>query len=263
MRCTTAPLFPAIAAAGVVIALAGCESGMSQDEYLSLDSGGAIESTRGASDRQPTIQDRQPGDSRMTPQGGRLSMEQCDRFTEGWPAKHKEAIKKTSDKYGPPSEGTASAVVWHDAGPFKCIKVMREEAMHNFPAPHPDFLEHTISYRIPAGKVCDLTECDGSLYVDRTGGWLSAKCDSEAHNLLGFNIANDIFTGKKTAQQGREAYTRIVMDEMQGKSHPYLEQLQFQPMTGGAADPDRPTADMKGKKEMPMKDMPMKDRDKK
>ena len=207
--------------------------------------------------KMPASMERQPEQYRMTTgQNSTITMEECDRATQGWAADHKEVVKKMADKYGPPSEATPSMVIWHDPAPFKCITVMRDAVTHKFPAEHPDFLQHTISYRIPSDRISELTAVDGSLYVDRTGGLLSAKCDSEAHNLLGFNIAHDIFTGKKTVQQGREAYAQIASDEKNGKSHPYLEKLQFQPVDEmSARDPDM-SADMDASKSMPNPNMP-------
>ena len=177
---------------------------------------------------------------------GRMTMAQCDRLTSGWAQNHKDAIQKTAAKFGPPTEGTMNCVVWRNVGPFKCIKVEREEVTHKFPVEHVDFLEHTIAYRIPSERVSDVTACDGSLYVDRTGGLLSAKCDTEAHNLLGLNIAHDILSGQKTAQQGREAYQQIVKDEMAGRSHPYLEGLRFQPGSEASRDADMSTSGSAG-----------------
>jgi|GEM_PF-5499022 len=39
---------------------------------------------------------------------------------------------------------------------------------HDFPMPHVDYLEHTITYDVPQDKVGDLVEFDGSSTINRT-----------------------------------------------------------------------------------------------
>lgn len=184
----------------------------------------------------------QPGRDAARPSGTTVDQQTLDKATQGWDQKHLEQVRKMSEKYGMPSDAGPNLVMWKDAGPFAHITISREAVMHNFPMPHPDFLKHTIRYRIPADKVSDLIASDGSLQVDRTGGLLSAKCDTEAHTVLGLNLAHDILTGEKTVQEAREAHAQIAMAEKQGRSHPYLEKLQFEPQSEEARDPDRPAS---------------------
>jgi len=76
---------------------------------------------------------------------------------------------------------TDAQVVWRDAGPFKRITVYKREVPHDFPMPHVDFLEDTVSYKVPADRIGDVIAFDGSSTINRTAGELSARCDLEAH----------------------------------------------------------------------------------
>jgi len=170
-----------------------------------------------------------------------MTQQTLDAAMQGWDPKQQDAIRKTAAKYGMPTEVTPDTILWKNPAPFKYICVEREMVDHRFPMPHPDFLRHAVAHRIPADKVSALIASDGSLMVDRTGGILSAKCDTEPHNLLSLNLAHDVLMGTKTADEARAEHARIAMGEKNGESHPYLERLQFQPDSEAAAmDPDAP-----------------------
>ena len=72
--------------------------------------------------------------------------------------------------------------------------------------------------------------------MDRTRGELSARCDSEAHNLLALNLANDVISGNKSVEDARAAYAQMAMAEKEGQLSAYLQKLQFLSPTGGSAD---------------------------
>jgi len=144
-------------------------------------------------------------------------------------------------KYGMPQEATSERLIWHNAGPFKRIMVMNLETPHDFPMPHVDFLEHTISYNVPQGKVGDLIEFDASSTINRTVGELSARCDLEGHNILTLNLDHDIIIGKKNVSEARKAFGDIVEQDVMGKHPPYVEELQFMPAKPStAAFSDKP-----------------------
>jgi len=144
-------------------------------------------------------------------------------------------------KYGAPQEASSEHIVWHNQGPFKRITVFNLETPHDFPMPHVDFLEHTITYNVPQNKVGDLIEFDASSTINRTIGELSARCDLEGHNVLTLNLDHDIVMGKKSVQEARTAFGEIVTQDVMGQHPAYVEALQFQPATmSEAAFPDKP-----------------------
>lgn len=180
--------------------------------------------------QQPAVESADP-QPRAQPagerQGGHMSVEQA---TTSWKAGPKKAAKMMQEKYGPPSGVTPHRLVWTDKQPWKEIILLNEEIAHDFPVPHKDYLEHVIELKVPAERVGELAKFDGSIIVDRTRGTISARCDTEPHNLLALNLAYDILHNKKDVEAARTAYAEIAKKEMQGEKHDYLSKLSFQPM---------------------------------
>ncbi|MBW3549425.1 MAG: DUF4142 domain-containing protein [Proteobacteria bacterium] len=166
---------------------------------------------------------------------GAIERGTVDRIIAGWAAHPRLGAQQMMAKYGPPQEASGMMLVWHEAGPFKRIKVMNLETPHDFPMPHVDFMEHTISYMVPEDKLGDLLVFDGSSTINRTTGELSARCDLENHNILTFNLDHDIVTGAKTVAEARQAFGEIVKQELMGERPPYTQELQFDPLSPDAA----------------------------
>ena len=163
-----------------------------------------------------------------------------DSIITAWPERPRLGARQMIAKYGAPQEVTSGQLVWHDQGPFKCITVTKMEDAHDFPLPHTDYMQHTITYKVPDGKADELAKFDGSLTYDQTRGLMSARCDLEGHNILTLNLANDIVTGKKSADAARKEFGDIVADDMAGKMPAYVVKLQFEP-DPTAKDSDKPT----------------------
>lgn len=173
-----------------------------------------------------------------------VSSHAAKSMVEEWPEMPKQAANMLIDKYGQPDEITDMVVVWRDKGPFREIKLSREEIPHDFPMPHTDFLQQTINYKVPLGKYDDLARYDGSIIVERTKGIMSARCDKEELNFLALNLAHDVVTGKRTVEQARDYYAKTAMKFKQGGTDPYLQGLQFDVQSGMTNDRDKP-ANMK------------------
>ena len=108
---------------------------------------------------------------------------------------------------------------------------MREDAApHNFPAQHSDWLEQTVSYRVPVAKFGELAAFDGSLLADRTRGELTARSDSEAANYVALNLADQIVAGKKTSEEARRIYAGLIRSGRKTAS-PYEQGLMFSRQT--------------------------------
>ncbi len=157
-----------------------------------------------------------------------------------WPERPRLAVKEMTAKYGAPVEVSSEAIIWHNAGPYKRIMVTKKEVPHDFPMPHMDFLEHTISYNVPTAKVDDLVAFDASMTINKTAGEMSARCDLEGHNILTLNLARDIINGTKTVEQARVAFGENVKADFGGKHPEYVEKLQFTPPTENVLFPDKP-----------------------
>jgi len=158
----------------------------------------------------------------------------------GWPKTPKEVAMKTIGKYGPPNEVTPTMLVWHNNGPWKKTVVFMDEVKHDFPVPHTDLMQQWIAYKVPLEKYTEMAKYDGSVVIERTTGMMSARCDKEEANFLAINLANDVATGKRSADDARKFYAESVMKLMKGEKPPYTQALQFQVAASGTADPDKP-----------------------
>jgi hypothetical protein len=79
---------------------------------------------------------------------------------------------------------------------------------------------------------------DGSVLVDRTRGEAAARCDSEAANVLGLNMAHEFVTGK-TRRRGGQADGGTEHGRLQPRPRrPYAERLLFEAPQGGTEDLD-------------------------
>lgn len=158
--------------------------------------------------------------------------------TEKWPAPSQEAANRITSKYGEPDESTPSMLVWHGNGPWRRTVVLRDPIPHAFPKPHDDVVEQTVEYRVPPGKASEIAAFDGSVIVDRTAGRLSARCHDEEANFLALNLAHDIVTGMRTADEARRFYVEAMLSYRRGEEVPYMRGLLFE-QQAGAADPDK------------------------
>lgn len=158
-----------------------------------------------------------------------------------WPQASQKAAKMMMDKYGAPQEATSSHLMWRNNGPWLWTRIDNYETAHDFPAHHTDVMEQAINYRIKAEKGTELSTYDGSVYLRRTEGIMSARCDMEAANFLALNLANDIVMGKKSVKDARAYYGKAIMTfKTSGKMDPYMTELKFQPSKSMQGDKDMP-----------------------
>lgn len=159
-----------------------------------------------------------------------------------WPAGPRLAGNEMIAKYGAPNEITDERMIWHYAAPFKRILLTREALPHHFPIVHMDYLEHTISYNVPAGKAGEVLAFDGSITIHRVSGELSARCDLESNNVLTLNLAQEIIEGRTTVEQARQAFGDAVIARANAESPAITADLQFEPQAPVvAADTDTVT----------------------
>jgi len=146
---------------------------------------------------------------------------------EGWSDEAREAAQLVIDTYGDPQESTSSVLIWDTPGPWKRIVAYRDVDSHNFPAPHKDSVESFLQHAVPARKVSELAEFDGSVVFNRTRGELSARCHDEEANRLALNLAHDIVEGVKTVQEARDYYAHEFLAYRKKEPTPYMQGLKF------------------------------------
>jgi hypothetical protein len=164
---------------------------------------------------------------------------EAERIIESWPEAQKNIGRQMLDKYGPPNEATPTKLFWYRNGAWKRTELSRDSVVHDWPAPHSDFFTQTIDYRVPPEMVHLIAMFDGSILVDRTRGEVSARCDSEAANVLGLNMVHEIVTGKRTVDEAREISAQNTVAYNVGRAAPYAERLLFDVPQGGTEDLDR------------------------
>jgi predicted outer membrane protein len=173
------------------------------------------------------------------------TLAQANKVLSAWEPGPQLAGQEMIAKYGAPQEVTSERMIWHHAGPYKRITLTREQLPHDFPMPHMDYLEHTISYNVPPDKTDDVHAFDASITIYRVPGELSARCDLESNNVLTLNLAKDVIDGKKSVEAARKEFGDAVMARTLGKNPPVTAMLQFKPQQDSAAA-DLETATLPG-----------------
>jgi hypothetical protein len=175
-----------------------------------------------------------------TEDGGRFTVEpaEVERILDTWPAAQKNIGEQMLAKYGMPNEATPTKLFWYRNGPWKRTVLTSEVVVHNWPTVHSDFLTQVIDYRVPPEKFHLIAAFDGSILLDRTKGEVSARCDSEAANVLGLNMVHEIVTGKRTVEEARKTSAENTVAYNLGRAAPYAERLLFDVPAGGTADLD-------------------------
>lgn len=157
-----------------------------------------------------------------------MNQNMIEQILAHWEGHPKQGAYHMIEKYGMPDEETVNRLIWHNNGRWKRTIITRYTVPHNFPTPHQDFLEQTVNYRIPVHLVDDLTWFDGSVYIERTTGEVSARCDLEAMNTLSLNLVNDIVIGKRAVDEARMFYAETAEKYMKSQqTSPYTEQILF------------------------------------
>jgi hypothetical protein len=144
-----------------------------------------------------------------------------------WSRGARHVMKSMVRKYGLPNEVVTSRLTWYNNGSWKRSVVHRFGVLHRFPMVHRDYLEQVIECRIPAEKIGDLAEFNGSVMVDRTAGEVTAHCYSEEVNYLLMNLMHDIALGNKTPEEARKMCASVTAALRMKWPMPYAAGLRF------------------------------------
>lgn len=175
-----------------------------------------------------------------TQSGENYSVDLADAqaIIESWPVPQKKVAEQMLAKYGQPNEVTPTKLIWYNNRPWKRTEITSDVVEHHWPTLHSDFLTQTINYRVPAEMFHMIAQFDGSVVADRTRGEVSARCDSEAANVLAMNMVHEIVTGKRDVESARHTSEENTVAYNLGRDAPYAERILFELPEGGTQDLD-------------------------
>jgi hypothetical protein len=162
-----------------------------------------------------------------------------EAVVEKWPEGSRDVARVMIEKYGEPERFSDDALIWRDSGAWKRSVVYRSAWPRFFGGRDKDYLEQSIGYRVPDEAIPELGRFDKRIRVDQVSGELSARSESEPMNFLMLNLAEEIATGKRTAEDAREVYLKVVEFYEAGKSSPYLNGFVFSSDTDRFSSPGR------------------------
>lgn len=160
------------------------------------------------------------------------------QIIKDWSENPQKSADRLLDYYGEPDEYSDSQLIWYDTDDgWKRTVLRNEEIPHKFPAPHTDYLEQFIDYRVPVEMYSKLAEFDGSVIAERTKGEMSARCGGTSMNFVAINLAHDIITETLSVQDAREEYARLYKAFQEGERPPYTREFHFD-IPANTGDPD-------------------------
>ncbi len=145
-----------------------------------------------------------------------------------WPGVSQSEARVLIAKYGEPNSFDENSLVWFDNGEWRKTVVYRKAPQSLMGLHGRDILEQTIAYNVPDQKLPELKRFDERIKYDKASGEISARSENENLNYLALNLADEIATDKRTAQEARDFYKKTVSLSQSGKSSGYMDGLLFQ-----------------------------------
>jgi hypothetical protein len=160
---------------------------------------------------------------------GRASAMSAEETVRRWPGPARRVALLMLSKYGPPTRFADESLVWLHNGPWEKTVAYRD-GWPQYRAPEDqDYLRQVIGYRVPNDKVEPLLKFDPRVEADQDTNELAARSDGERVNFLLLNLADDIVTEKRTAEDARAFFAKTLELSAAGKSSPYMEGFLFTP----------------------------------
>lgn len=165
--------------------------------------------------------------------------EDLENVITTWNKEPQQSARRLVEHYGEPDEYSATQLIWHNTPDgWKRTILVDEVIPHNFPAPHSDYLEQFIDYKVPLDMYSTLATYDGSLIVERTKGEMSARCGGTSMNFVAVNLAHEIIIGERTIDDARVEYARLYQLHQSGGNDPYIKGFVFDLPTSDTKDGD-------------------------
>ena len=158
-----------------------------------------------------------------------------------WPGPSRAEARVLIAKYGEPSVFDDDSLVWYGNSPWRKTVVHREAPRISGDPRGQDVLEQSIAYQVPENKAAALKRFDGRIASDRTSEELSSRAKNESLNFLALNLADEVITDRRSADDARAFLRRTMKLAEAGKSSPYMDGFIFSP-----SDRKAPARDSRG-----------------
>ncbi|UPT74732.1 MAG: hypothetical protein M0D55_03130 [Elusimicrobiota bacterium] len=152
----------------------------------------------------------------------KAAVEVADR----WSPPSAAAAKRLIELYGPPDDAQLNRLTWNRKGPWLRTAVWNRPQVYRSPRDF-DLVEQTVRYPVSREKAAELVAFSGALLVDVAKGEMSSRASREEVNFLNLNLADEVVRGRKTVDEARVAYKRILELTAAGKSSAYVGGLRF------------------------------------
>lgn len=136
-----------------------------------------------------------------------------------WPETSQLAAQSMIEVHGKPSRQDATSLTW-----FGLHRGMRTVVHREGDA----VVEQVVRYKVPAGKVDEIARFDEKIKVDREASEMSVRTDMEKTNMLYLNLAHEIASGFKTADEAKEFFQGQMRLADTGKASTYRDLLRFE-----------------------------------
>lgn len=149
------------------------------------------------------------------------SLREIEAQIAEWPEASRRAAQRMIQKYGLPDQAAARVLIWNDNGPWKRTIVRRDAGK--------DVLEQIASYHVPNDRYDVIGHLQGNVSAERGRDELSSKAPDEPLNFLSLNLADEVISGRRDAENAGAFYKKTAALTASGKSSPYTESLLFAP----------------------------------
>lgn len=160
-----------------------------------------------------------------------------ETVVQQWPERSRGAALALIEKYGEPDLFDEDSLTWDENGPWDETVVYREAPLVSIEDDGRNILKQSIDYDadVPEKKIAALGRFDARVEFDPETGELSAQSEGENLNYLALNLADEIVSGKRTADQAKDFYLKTTRLAAAGKMSPYMEGFLF-PRSARPAD---------------------------
>lgn len=147
---------------------------------------------------------------------------------DNWANHSAVAARRLLEEYGYPHNIRNNSLTWLDNGPWKKTTVYNRTPLYTpTAADHSVVMEQTLDYPLTYSQAANLRSFSSVLVADVQRGELTARADREEISRLNFNLADDIVKGRKTVEEAKAFYVKILELDNSGRSSPYTEGLLF------------------------------------